>query len=75
VSRLACAVGEDGTLTNCTVNGKASADEEAAMRALVGGLYAEPETSDGVSIRSGLVVVPFDWKRLLFVTKPATSGK
>jgi TonB family protein len=72
-TRLSCAVGEDGSLTDCVVSGQASAEEEAAMRVLASSLRAAPRTSDGVSVRLGRIVVPFDWAQLSFVTQPGAS--
>lgn len=72
-TRLSCAVGEDGALSDCRVGGDATPQEEAAMRELAKDMKPAPEAEDGVPVQRGRITLFFDWPRLKFVTGPAES--
>lgn len=76
VTSLGCRVGDDGALGDCNVLGKATPDQEAAMRELAAGLKAALKTwYGGVPTRGRVVRVGFDWAQLRLAAKPAAGAR
>jgi hypothetical protein len=70
---MTCVAAADGALKNCQVAGKATASEEAAMRALAAQLISMSQTKDGIAVVNVPILVFFNWKELWREAQNATG--